>query len=74
MPRAKGYVSNMKAYLDEFEMASYGARNNPITKPQPGILPSVMKAAKAGRGGKVTLQEPAIPGTPSKKKSRKAAK
>lgn len=74
MPKAEGYVSDMKAYLDDFDSVLYMSRNNPITKPQPGILPSVMKAAKEGRGGKVTLQEPTILGEAKTKKSKKALK
>ena len=61
--------------LDEFESIQYQIRNNPITNPQPGILPSVMKASKAGKSGcSVKLQDPAIPGDPRKKKAKKLVK
>jgi hypothetical protein len=33
MPKAEGYVSDMKAYLDDFDSVLYMSRNNPITKP-----------------------------------------
>ncbi len=74
MPKAKGYTGEYRLYLDEFESVSYMTRNNPIKNTEPGILPSVTKAVKAGRKGKVTLHEPAILGTPPKKKSRKVTK
>jgi len=74
MPKLKGYISDTRGYLTQGEAISYMTRNNPITNPEPGILPSVMKAVKEGRKGKVTLQEPAIPGASPKKKPRKATK
>ena len=75
MPKAKGYAGEYRLYLDEFESISYMTHNNPISKPQPGILPSVMKAAKAGKSNcRVTLQDPAIPGEPKTKKPKKVIK
>jgi len=75
MPKVKGYAGEHRLYLDEFESVLYQTRNNPITNPQPGVLPSVMKAAKAGKSNcRVTLQDPAIPGEPRKKKAKKLVK
>jgi len=75
MPKAKGYNFDMRLYLDDFESVLYQTRNNPITNPEPGILPSVMRAVKEGKSNcRVTLQDPAIPGEPKTKKSRKGAK
>ena len=71
MPRAKGCVSDMRSYLTEGEAISYMTRNNPITNPEPDILPSVMKAAKDGKSGcSVKLQDPPIPGEPQSKQQK----
>lgn len=75
MPRTRGYISNMRSCLTESEAVSYMTRNNPLTNPEPGILPSVMKAAKAGKSNcRVTLQDPPIPGEPQSKQLKKAPK
>ena len=75
MPRLKGYISDTRGYLTEGEAISYMTRNNPITNPEPGILPSVMKAVKAGKSNcRVTLQDPPIPGEPKTKKPKKVIK
>lgn len=75
MPKAKGYNFDMRLYLDDFESVLYQTRNNPITNPEPGILPSVMRAAKEGKSGcSVKLQDPPIPGKPQSKKTKRAPK
>lgn len=75
MPRLKGFVSDMRGYLTEGEAISYMTRNNPITNPEPGILPSVMRASKNGNTScRVMLQDPAFPGEPQTKKTKRAPK
>ncbi len=75
MPRLKGYVSDTRGYLTQGEAISYMTRNNPLIRPEPGILPSVMKAAKAGKSNcRVTVQDPAFPGEPQSKKTKKVPK
>ena len=75
MPKAKGYAGEYRLYLDDFESVSYMTRNNPLTSPQPGILTSVMKAAKEGKSGcSIKLQDPLIPGEPQSKKTKRVPK
>ena len=75
MPKLKGYISDTRGYLTQGEAISYMTRNNPITNPQPGVLPSVMRAAKDGKSGcSVKLQDPKIPGEPQTKKTKRAPK
>jgi hypothetical protein len=47
MPKAKGYAGEYRLYLDDFESVSYMTRNNPLTNPQGGILPSVMRGCES---------------------------